>query len=315
MARHGWRRGGIGLTLGLILGAAGETRAVDVADFQARAHRISGSPDKSLPYRLFVPRAYKAGTRLPLMITLHGAGERGTNNTSQLAHDFNKRWAEDSVQAKHPCFVLAPQCPPDNKWVDVDWALGTYDQSKVPMGDELRTVVAILDSLEREFTLDPDRIYVSGLSMGGYGTWDLVARYPARFAAAVAVCGAGDTARAKALKSLPIWAFHAEDDLVVPVKGSREMVAALRAAGGNVKYTEYPASQRVGHASWVPAGRDPGLTAWVFSQVRASTTLAPAASASRPAAALRSLQDGRLRFPTDPRGHAADGLVRLAPLD
>jgi len=106
-------------------------QVVKVEDFLARSHRISAS--KSLPYRLFVPKTYKPANNYPIMITLHGAGERGTDNSAQLVHDFNKRWAADSLQALHPAFVLAPQCPPNNKWVDADWAKGPEDDNVVPV--------------------------------------------------------------------------------------------------------------------------------------------------------------------------------------
>lgn len=259
------------------IGTSDAVLGQSVSDFQARTQRISAS--KSLPYRLFIPKNYQSAKAYPLMITLHGAGERGTDNAAQLVHDFSKRWAADSLQSKSPHFVVAPQCPPNNQWVDTDWGKGSYDQSQVPISDELQAVVAILDSLGREFNLDANRIYVSGLSMGGYGTWDLVARYPGRFAAAVAVCGAGDPRKAQSLAKLPLWAFHAEGDNVVPVAGSRDMVNALKSAGGEPKYKEYPAAQHVGHGSWVLAGHEPGLNTWLFAQARVTTVSLPQAAA------------------------------------
>jgi predicted peptidase len=240
------------------------------------------------------------------MITLHGAGERGTDNAVQLTHDFNKHWAADSVQKVRPLFVVAPQCPPDNKWADVDWAKGSYKQDDVPISDELKAVVDILDSLEREFTLDLNRIYVSGLSMGGYGTWDLIARYPQRFAAAIPVCGGGDPTKAASLSKLPLWVFHAADDNVVPVSGSRDMVNALKAVNGKVQYDEYPANLKIGHASWVPAGNDPRLVPWLLAQSRTPHTLgSPVRVASRGVVPglIRDSRTGRmlaLRNPGDP---------------
>lgn len=245
--------------------------AVEVSDFQARSHKLSAN--KNMAYRLFIPKNYQASTRYPLVISLHGAGERGNDNTAQLKHDVSKMWADDSIQTKHPSFVLAPQCPADNKWVDVDWALGPYDQSKTPISDEMQGVVAILDSLGREFSLDPARIYVTGISMGGFGTFDLVTRYPNRFAAAYPICGAGDPRKAADIATLPLWAIHAADDPTVPVAGSRDMVNALKQAGGQPKYTEYPVSQRIGHAAWTPAAKEPGLVAWLYSQVRVPSSI------------------------------------------
>jgi predicted peptidase len=284
--------------------------------YQSRSQRISAS--KSLPYKLFVPKGYQAGTRYALMITLHGAGERGTDNSAQLVHHFNSRWALDSVQAVRPHFVVAPQCPPNNQWVDTDWSKGSYSQTTVAQSDELKAVVDILDSLGREFTLDPDRIYVSGLSMGGYGTWDLIGRYPQRFAAAVAVCGAGDPSKASSLAALPIWAFHAADDVVVPVSGSRDMVNALRTASGKVQYDEYATTLRIGHASWVPAGNDPRLSPWLFAQTRSTVTLGPSLhhAPRTPGAPLWSPRASRLLFPSgSPRRPRVDGLGRLHVLE
>lgn len=291
---------------------ASPASAQSVTDFQSRSYRISAT--KSLPYRLFIPKGYQPGRKYPVMLTLHGAGERGSDNIAQLAHDFNKRWAADSVQTPYPHFVVAPQCSVNNQWVDVPWSAGSYDQSKKTISDELLAAVGILDSLFREFSLDPDRQYVSGLSMGGFGTWDLITRYPGRFAAAVPVCGGGDPRRAAAIAKLPIWTFHAADDNVVPVSGTREMVAALKAAGGSPKYDEYPANLAIGHASWTPAGRTPGLTAWVFAQSRQTTGLGGAAAhpAEAGPAADRKAHDGAMWFsPGVPGTGLVDGLGRI----
>lgn len=238
----------------------------DIRLFQARSQGMAAG--RTLAYRLFVPKNYQAARKYPLMLTLHGAGERGNNNTSQLLHDFNGMWAADSAQNLRPFFVVAPQCPSDSQWVNAPWSTGSYDLDKIAISEPMKSVVAILDSLAKEFNLDADRIYVSGISMGGYGSWFLAMKYPDRFAAVVPVCGAADPKKAASLSKLPIWTFHAEDDGVVPVKGTREMVAALRAAGSNVKYTEYPMALGIKHPSWVPAGKTPELAPWVLQQSR-----------------------------------------------
>lgn len=294
---------------------AASARAVDVNDFQARSHRLSDN--KIMVYRLFVPKNYQASTRYPLVLSLHGAGERGNDNTAQLKHDVSKMWADDSIQSKHPSFVLAPQCPANNQWVDVNWGLGSYKQDSVPISDELQGVIAILDSLGREFSLDPARIYVTGISMGGYGTFDIVTRYPDRFAAAYPICGAGDPRKAPAIANLPLWAVHAADDPTVPVAGSRDMIAALRQAGGQPKFTEYPASQRIGHSAWVPAAKEPGLVAWLYSQARVPSS----AGRTFPAqprwkdAAWMSAQGGHGKWflpdPASESGGPVDGLGRI----
>ncbi len=232
---------------------------------------FTGSSGLVLPYRLFVPASTVPVQARPLVLALHGYGERGTDNTLQLtANQLAMVWAIDSNQAKYPSFVVAPQCPAGSgSWVYTNFQAPGYDLSKTPESKELKTVMELLDSLGREFKLDPDRMYLTGLSMGGFGTWDLLMRHPNRFAAAIPICGAADTSKPGLLKSLPIWDFHGGADPVVPVAGSRLMIAALKKAGGNPKYTEYPG---VGHDSWVPALKEPELLPWLFAQKRSSAT-------------------------------------------
>lgn len=258
-----------------ILSAAGNPDAAAVSDFQARTFRISNS--KSIPYRLFVPKNYSAGKKYPIMLALHGGGERGSDNTSQLTHEFTTFWANDSIQSANPCFVVAPQCPPaPQSWV-VSTTFGDYDFDKTPITDNLQAVSDLLDSLGREFNLDADRTYVSGMSMGGAGTWYMITKYPGRFAAAIPVCGGGDTSKADIFNKVPIWTFHEIDDPTVPVHFTRDLVKAIQARGGSrLKYTEYPASMGFGHESWKPAAKDPQLHRWLFQQVRpAAAAIAP----------------------------------------
>ncbi|MBN2780677.1 MAG: prolyl oligopeptidase family serine peptidase, partial [Candidatus Marinimicrobia bacterium] len=128
----------------------------------------------------------------------------------------------------------------------------------------LSLVTELLGALQKELPVDPRRLYVTGLSMGGYGTWDLISRMPEMFAAAAPVCGGGDEKQASRLTELPVWVFHGADDTTVPPQRSRNMVDAIRAAGGKkIRYTEYPG---VGHGSWKPAYADPKLMKWMFRQ-------------------------------------------------
>jgi predicted peptidase len=212
-------------------------------------------------YRLLAPAAPVAGERYPLVVFLHGAGERGRDNDKQLK--YLPTWmAEPALRERHPCFLLAPQCREGERWVDVSWA----DKKSLPQGppttDMLAAIAAIQAVSSRE-AVDPARIYLTGLSMGGYGTWDLAARQPERFAAILPICGGGDEATAPRLAKLPIWCFHGDADTVVPVERSRRMIEAVRAAGGNPKYSELPG---VGHDSWTPAYRDPTVLDWLFAQ-------------------------------------------------
>ena len=246
---------------------ADESLTTDQLDklYEARTVRVAPAKDAApidFAYRLLKPAAIAPGTRYPLVIFLHGAGERGNDNLNQLTY-FPTWIAESSARKAHPCFVLAPQCRDDQKWVDVDWsALESTPQSPTPTGDMLAVIAAIEETIKRE-PIDPTRISLTGLSMGGYGSWDLAARMPERFAAVLPICGGGDEATAAKIKDLPIWCFHGDADTAVRVERSRTMIEALRAAGGTPKYSELAG---VGHDSWTPAYRDPAALTWLFAQ-------------------------------------------------
>lgn len=240
--------------------------AQDLNGFEART--LQGSKGLTLPYRLFKVKNPTAGTKYPLILFLHGAGERGDNNTSQLMANAGATvWATDAHQAEHPAYVIAPQCPAGKQWVDTDWTLGSYSTTTVPVSDQLTTALEIADAVATEFGTDPARQYITGLSMGGYGTWDAVVRNPTRFAAALPVCGAGDTTKADLIKLLPLWTFHGDADATVPVKGSRDMVAALKAVGSTVQYTEYPG---VGHDAWTMTYANEAVIDWLFENKKPS---------------------------------------------
>jgi len=238
----------------------------DVLD-RYEARTFSDASGNTLLYRFFKPDNYDANRRYPLVLFFHGAGGRGNDNKTQItdAGQTAAGWASEAVQAQHPCFIIAPQCPTDQRWVEVNWSDRAATQPAQP-SEGLRMSMELLDQLQRQYNVDPDRIYVTGLSMGGFATWDLIARYPLRFAAAVPVCGGGDESTAARFKDLPVWAFHGSADNVVSPTRSRNMIAALRLAGGNPRYTEY---EGVDHFSWVPAYNDPQLIQWLFAQKRA----------------------------------------------
>lgn len=212
------------------------------------------SDGRQLPYRLFSPASATADRRYPLVVFLHGMGGKGTDNRKQMTDQIvcPSLFALPGNQKVHPCYVLAPQSKGFGSFM-------CWTTEIVPM------VKALVDRLVKEKAIDPHRIYVTGISMGGYGTWNLAGAYPDFFAAAVPVCGKGDTARAAAMvrHKLPVWAFHGAQDTVVKPAGSRNMVAALQKAGGAPRYTEYPDA---GHASWEGAYTEPGLLPWLFAQ-------------------------------------------------
>jgi predicted peptidase len=219
----------------------------------------------ALPYRLFVPPVCRTEKPCGLLLFLHGAGERGTDNRAQLKNDA-LAWIEASAQNENPTLVAYPQCPPDMQWVDAPWANGQYEVAKTPVSKPMLAVLGLLAALEKEFAVDPARRLVTGLSMGGYGTWDLIVRNPTLFAAALPLCGGGDPSQATPIRELPLWAFHGDSDPAVPVRGSRLMVRALQAAGGHPRYTETAGG---GHDVWTQAYRNPEVVRWLLSQKRA----------------------------------------------
>lgn len=212
----------------------------------------------TLPYRLHVPVQTKAGRLYPLVVHMHGAGSRGTNNLDQIRNggaDFIL-WANKS--GKEYVF-LAPQCPAGKKWVDTSTP-GMKDNPTPYM----RMAMEIIDDARSRYPVDPNRIYVMGISMGGFATWELCQRRPELFAAALPCCGGGDPLHASRLTDIPIWAFHGDLDESVPVSRSREMVSAIKAAGGTkIKYREYAGKR---HNVWTPTFSDDSVFEWLFAQ-------------------------------------------------
>ncbi len=223
--------------------------------------RTFGEGDGKLPYRLLKPLNYDSKQQYPLVLFLHGAGERGSDNERQLIHG-GKDFADEGFRKRHPAFIVAPQCPEEKKWVDVPW---DSEAHKMPAEPSLpmKSVLKLLEALRKEFPIDAKRIYGVGLSMGGYGTWDILQRRPELLAAAVPICGGGDPDYAEGFKSTPVWVFHGGADPVVPVSRSRDMVKALEAAGGRPIYTEY---EGVDHNSWTRTFDNRLVWDWMFAQ-------------------------------------------------
>jgi predicted peptidase len=194
-------------------------------------------------YLLFLPEGYgKKDKKWPLLVFLHGAGETGTNLAKVKVHGPPK-----IVETKKdfPFIVVSPQAP--------------------RFGWDVTTLNALLDDILAKYKVDKDRVYLTGLSMGGFGTWTWAAAHPGRFAAIVPICGGGDPSTAKKLKDLPIWVFHGAKDRVVPVARSRAMVKAVKDAGGDPKLTIYPDA---GHDSWTETYNNPELYKWLLSKKR-----------------------------------------------
>ncbi|KAB2899645.1 MAG: prolyl oligopeptidase family serine peptidase [Dokdonella sp.] len=261
--RHPGGRFGWLVAMGVLLSAASTAATRD--DF---LHGSGSLGPVTLPFRYFVPPGYDPSHAYPLILFLHGAGERGTDNEAQLDNQANgaMRLLDDANLAEQPVFMVAPQC----------WGWWS--------GDQLEAAVRIVDQLAAQFSIDPQRIYITGLSMGGMGTWSAVTAHPGKFAAAVPMSGNGDPADAATVRALPFWFFHAANDGSVPVWGSRNLVSALRDAGGDIIYTEYASG---GHAIWPVAYTHPQLFPWLVSQSRGAphASIAPMLRITDPTAA------------------------------
>lgn len=215
----------------------------------------------TLLYRILMPD-YNLSRKYPLVIFLHGSGERGHDNTAQLKWGV-MQFATDKAMAEHPAIVVAPQCPKNQTWANLNFTRdGKVNWSENPT-EPMKLVLELIHRLMKTLPVDKTRIYITGLSMGGFGTYDAITREPHLFAAAVPVCGAGDTSKAKLFASVPLWIFHGADDPVVPVHFSYDMAGALINAGAHPGLTIYPG---VGHFSWVAAYSNPLMMSWLFDQ-------------------------------------------------
>jgi predicted peptidase len=228
-------------------------RAADPKPGEQQAEKLKKQVvrEVNLDYLLFLPQDYgkDPGKKWPLMIFLHGAGERGEDVNKVKFHGPPK-----VVEQKKdfPFVLVSPQCP-EGKW----W--------------EPEEVLALLEEVQSKYKTDPDRVYLTGLSMGGFGTWETATQYPERFAAIAPICGGGRPFMARRLKNIPAWVFHGEKDNVVPIKRSEEMVDALKAAGGDVKFTRYP---EAGHDSWTESYNNPALFEWFLQHKRGKPQVA-----------------------------------------
>jgi len=200
-----------------------------------------------LNYLLFLPKSYGENPqqKWPLILFLHGAGERGDDIELVKVHGIPK-----IVEQKEdfPFIAVSPQCPKFSWWTA-----------------EIEALNALLDEILETYAVDENRVYLTGLSMGGYGTWHLAMMYPERFAAIAPICGGGDPERASVLKNVPAWVFHGGKDTVVSPEESEKMVDALKTLSGDVQFTLYP---EVGHDSWTETYDNPELYEWFLKHKR-----------------------------------------------
>ncbi len=226
-------------------------------------------PGEKFGYLLFLPKDYGTDDRKwPVMLFLHGAGERGDDLKLVKLHGPPKLVES---QPNFPFIVVSPQCPKDQWW---------------PGDMQQHLLAELLDQVLARFATDPQRVVVTGLSMGGFGSWTMAARYPNRFAAAVPICGGGDPDDAPQLKTIPFWVFHGAKDFGVPLKLSEDMVAAVMKAGGQAKLTVYP---EAGHDSWTETYNNPALYEWLLTQRRTDPGPLPTAKPDRAFARVGSV--------------------------
>jgi predicted peptidase len=225
--------------------------------------KFSNRKGDTLNYRFLFPD-FDPSQKYPLVIFLHGSGERGNDNIAQLKWGA-LNFATDYNLKLYKAFVIAPQCPENETWGNFRRGLDVkYSDTATKVTSML---LNLIDSTIKRFAIDTNRIYITGLSMGGIGTFDLIMRRPNLFAAAAPVCGAGDTSKANVIKHIPMWIFHGANDFTVSPKYSLDMVYALTKAGAHPGYTQYPS---VGHFSWIAAYSDPMLMEWLFRQNKAN---------------------------------------------
>lgn len=229
-------------------------------------HETTKANGQKLVYRLYVPSNYDPEKEYPLVVVLHGAGERGTDNEAQFGNYILDLFRHKTSPI-HDAIVLAPQCPTNNQWVDTPWANGNYSTATVKESDELQTVMKVLEGLRTTYSVDDDRIYATGLSMGGFGTWDLLMRHSDVFAAGMPICGGGDVSKAAELAKIPIRTFHSSNDGIVPSSGTRAMAEAIGANNPvDFAYTEFDSSD---HGCWATVGQDLANIEWLFAQSKA----------------------------------------------
>ena len=236
-------------------------RAADLSqdDIDFRKLTFDKGQTEHLNYRLFVPLGYDSKRKYPLVLWLHGVNGRGSDNIKQLTGSNQLGthfWISHEVQNTFPVFVLAPQCPVGQSWSEPDLNRPS---------ETLLLVMDALDKTQREFSIDPDRIYVAGQSMGGLGVWSLIQTYPNKWAAALILCAYDNFSNLLGITMVPLWLFQGDADAVVPVDTVRQMARTLKKEHANFRYSEY---RNVGHDVWSKAFSEPELLPWLTSQVR-----------------------------------------------
>lgn len=216
-----------------------------------------------MPYTLYLPTDYDETASYPTLLLLHGAGERGNDNELQLFHGVDELYTTRPELMNQAIFIV-PQCPLNEQWVDWPWANGNYSVDEIPESKALSTAMQILSDVTDNYAVDENRIYIMGISMGGFGAWDALVRHESTFAAGVPLCGGGDPTKSDILKEIPIWCVHGTADTAVPFAGTEEMYNTIVAAGG--ERITFEQMRDMGHWIWDYATTNGAMIDWLFSQ-------------------------------------------------
>ena len=244
-----------------------ENNTVDVSVLSMMFEpRIFENPEhETMPYRLYVPMNYDSSKKYPVLIFLHGAGERGTDNGKQYGNLLPTAFSQNGTPLVD-AIIIAPQCPAGKQWVDTPWANGDYSIDDVRESDQAKLALEIFEAVTEEFSTDEKRYYVTGLSMGGFGTWDMIMRHSDIFAGAVPVCGGADSSSAANVLDVAVWTVHDPSDPTVPYSGTKVMVDAIIAAGGTKIKFDSPTGY--GHGSWNYVAKNVDIYKWLFQQTK-----------------------------------------------
>jgi predicted peptidase len=298
----------IPLSVGLILFAAAPALSAHLtwaqykAVFKAYRYPATGGTDV-LMYRLCMPYHYDSTAKYPLVICLHGVGERGADDSIQVKNNcLATVWADSTVQNRFPHFIVAPQCPTAYQWTQCSWNQAAVNYDTIPLSTPLKMAMKLIDSLARIYrSIDTNRLYIVGLSMGGWGTWDAIIRYPGKFAAAIPICGGGDTSKATRLVNMALWVGVGSQDPTIPPQASRNLVNAIERRGktwiktltnmawttGSPTFAQFipqvlanPKPQYIfneytdgPHDVWTPLLNDTLVFPWIFSKYKGGTAV------------------------------------------
>jgi len=236
------------------------------------------SDGTQLPYRLYVPTDYNPEKQYSFLLFLHGAGNRATDNEDQVRKNTGLldriingekvTYNGEEIDSSKEFIMVAPQCAPEKQWVDTPWGKmpdPSYNLDEIPQSQFSTAVTELINKMIASYNLNSDRMYISGLSMGGFGTWDLLMRYPDLFAAAIPMGGAADVSKAETLKNIPIWTFHQLQDPTVSAAGTLAMVKALTEVGAEIKFTPYFDGV---HNAWTKGYAEPDMLQWLYSHTK-----------------------------------------------